>query len=372
MISEIRAGWRQLPVRLRDRRFWMVQALVLLVAIVHTGMEVNGAIHHERELYLLPISTYFVPVLYAALSFGVEGAVPTALWCVLLTAPNIYLFHHGQERIGVSVQLALLVLMGSVVAAKVDRERQVKLAAQAANRRLAETQHSLRAYIGMALRAQERERHRLARELHDETIQDLALIKMALHEVPSGPAGGTRLASIDQALQRSIDGIRRFCRALRPSVLDDLGLEPSLEWLLAELAARCPVRTALRVHGEPLRLEPEAELALFRIAQEALRNVERHAAAALVAVRLEYEHGGVRLEILDDGHGFDPATAATGSLGVTGMRERARLIGGTLQITSRAGATRVVLYLPRSPEPVPTLPAGDAGGSAAAASEPRR
>lgn len=344
MAFAIESQWRLFRDRLRDRRFWVVQALVFGISLIHTTLEARGALHNTPE-YLLPISTFFIPVLYAALSFGLEGAVPTALWCVLLSIPNVYLFHHGAERMGVAAQLTLLVVMGTVVALKVDRERRAKLAAQAANRRLADIQKSLESYIGMAMTAQEEERHRLARELHDETIQDLALVKTALEEIPQGP-DERPLQMINDALQRSIDGIRRFCRALRPSVLDDLGLVPALEWLLSDLGSRGGPCTRLKVHGETIRLEPEPELAIFRVAQEALHNVERHALADHVEVRLAFAPGGVCLEVVDDGRGFEPGPVREGSLGLAGMHERARLIGATLRVSSRPGSTRVTLEVP--------------------------
>lgn len=337
--------WRRAVERSRDPRFWAVQALVMGIALVHTSLEVRGTMHHASYLYLIPISTYFAPVLYAAMNFGVEGAVPTALWCILLTVPNVMFFHHGAERIGVAAQLTLLLLLGAVVASRVDRERRAKLAAEAANRHLAEIQKSLESYIGMALRAQEEERYRLARELHDETIQDLVVVKVALETLPKGAEQQSHLKAIDSALQRNIDGIRRFCRALRPSVLDDLGLIPALEWLLTEMGGRTDIHTTLKVEGKPSRLGPDPELAIFRIAQEALRNVERHSNASQVVVEFTYGQGGVRLEIFDNGGGFQYQHLAIGDggLGLLGMQERARLIGATLHISSESGSTRVRL-----------------------------
>lgn len=340
--------WHRSLVRSRDPKFWAVQVLVLGIALVHTSLELRGTMHHASYLYLLPISTYFAPVLYAAMNFGVEGALPTALWCILLTTPNIFIFHHGAERIGVAAQLTLLLVLGVVVARRVDSERQAKLAAEAANRNLAEIQKSLESYIGMALRAQEEERFRLARELHDETIQDLVVVKVALETLPSDVNQISHLKAIDNQLQRSIDGIRRFTRALRPSVLDDLGLIPGLEWLLSEMGGRSDIQTSLKVEGKPTRLGSDAELAIFRIAQEALRNVERHSGAIQVAVEFTYRQGGVRLEIQDDGKGFllQHLRRGEGGLGLVGMQERARLIGAMLQFFSEPGSTRVCLEMP--------------------------
>ena len=338
--------WRAFRQRLRDRRFWMVQLLVLAIAAAHTTIEAVGALHDTHDLYLLPVSIYFIPVLYAALNSGFEGALPTGLWCALLTAPNIIILHHGAERIGVLVQLAFLVLLGSMVAIRVDKERRAKLAAQDANRRLADTQASLKNYIGLALRSQEEERFRLSRELHDETVQELVVAKAALEDVPGAQGQRVRLDLVDAALQRCIDGIRRFCRALRPSVLDDLGLVPALEWLLSDLADRTGIRTALEEQGNGLRLNPEQELVIFRVAQEALHNIEHHAHASRVVVHLAYGPGPVFLEVVDDGCGFDPVHVRKGSLGLTGMQERASLIGAAFDISSRPGSTCVRLDLP--------------------------
>ena len=337
--------WSPLRERLHDRRFWMVQLLVLVIAAAHTMIETRGTLANAPHLYLLPVSVFFIPVLYAALNFGLEGALPTGLWCAFLTLPNIVILHSGAERIGVVVQLAFLVLLSTVVAIRVDKERGAKLLAEDANRRLADTQASLKSYIGLALRAQEEERFRLSRELHDETVQELIIAKTALEDVVGAPGQHARLQLVDAALQRSIDGIRRFCRALRPSVLDDLGLMPALDWLLSDLAGRSGIGMALEVEGDPLRLTPEHELVVFRVAQEALHNIERHAHASRVVIRLVYDLGRLSLEVFDDGCGFDPAHVRQGSLGLAGMQERASLIGAEFDVSSRPGATCVRLEL---------------------------
>jgi two-component system, NarL family, sensor histidine kinase DegS len=336
--------WRRFWERLHDRRFWVVQSLVLVIATAHTIIEGKGELQDTQDLYLVPL--YFIPVLYAALNFGFEGALPTGLWCLLLTLPHIIVVHHGAERIGVLAQLVFLVLLGSMVAIRIDKERRAKQAAEDANRRLAEVQGSLKSFIGLALRAQEEERSRLSRELHDETVQELVVAKAALENVPGGEDQHARLELVDSALQRCIDGIRRFCRALRPSVLDDLGLVPALDWSLADLADRTGIRTTLEEHGDRLRLDPEQELVIFRVAQEALHNIEHHAHAGQVVVRLTYDPGPLCIEVVDDGCGFDPAQDREGNLGLAGMQERASLIGAAFEVLSRPGETCVRLDLP--------------------------
>lgn len=337
--------WALLRERLHDWRFWMVQVLVLVIAAGHTMIETMGTLRDAPHLYLLPVSVFFIPVLYAALNFGLQGALPTGLWCALLTLPNVLILHSGVERIGVVVQLGFLVLLSAMVAIRVDEERRAKLSAEDANRRLADIQASLKNFIALALRAQEEERFRLSRELHDETVQELVVAKASLEDVFGAEGQHARLEAVNAALQRCIDGIRRLCRALRPSVLDDLGLVPALDWLLSEMGGRAGISMALEVEGDRLKLTPEQELVIFRVAQEALHNVERHAHARRVVVRLLYDPDRLCLEVVDDGCGFDPVSVRRGSLGLAGMQERASLIGAVLDVSSRPGASCVRLDL---------------------------
>jgi signal transduction histidine kinase len=321
-----------------------VQVLALAVAAIHLALETIGIANGVGPFFLLPVSLYVVPIMYAAFTFGFEGALATGLWCAVLTAPVVQ-FHSGEERIEIVVQLAFLLALGVIVAIRVDRERRAKLAAEDANRRLAESQASLKNFIGLGLRAQEEERFRVARELHDETVQELLVAKTALEHVLGAQDERARLEVVDAALQRSIDGIRRLCRALRPSVLDDLGLVPALDWLLSDLAGRTQIRIALEVVGDRLLLSSEQELVIFRVAQEALHNIERHAHASRVVVRLANDRGRRCLDVSDDGCGFDPARVRQGGVGLAGMQERARLIGAQLDVSSRHGSTRVRLDL---------------------------
>lgn len=342
-IDELGASLR---MRLREPRFWIVQGLVLAISAAHTAVEWHGFLRHEPSMYLLPISTYFIPVLYAALNFGVEGALPTGLLCVVLSIPNIVFFHSRDARFGVIVQLLLLVSLGVVVALHVDREKHAKQMAEQANTRLAQAQESLQAYVGIAMLAHEEERQRLSRELHDETIQDLVVVRGAVSDIVHGTAPNDRLAVITGELDKAISGIRRICRALRPSVLDDLGLVAALEGLVAETGSRAHVQAAISVVGEPIRFSAETELAIYRVVQEALHNIERHAHAKRAQVRLTFADAGVRVEIADDGRGFDPSRVPQDRLGLAGMRERARLIGGSLRIERGPGRTAIVLDMP--------------------------
>jgi signal transduction histidine kinase len=239
-----------------------------------------------------------------------------------------------------------------MVAARVDREQRAKENAETANRGLQAAQDTLRSYVQLAMRAQESERQRLSRELHDETIQELLVVRNSLRD-PAQP-GQTieqRISRIESSLDNSIDGIRRLCRALRPSILDDLGLLPAIEALTGEIRDRSHLDVPMMVSGTPVRLPDEAELAVYRVVQEALRNVQRHSSATRVTVELAYGADGTTASVLDNGRGFDPSRpVAADRLGLVGMRERARLVGGDVTMARADGLTRVTFRLPTPPE----------------------
>ena len=331
--------------RLRDPRFWVVQILVIAISAAHTLLESTHSLGLLPDLALLPVSTYFIPIVYAALNFGVEGAVPTAVWAGLLSVPQLIAWHGGTERIGVALQLVLLIAIGYVVARRVDAEKAAKERAEAARARLSEAQSALEDYVRLAINAQEEERKRLARELHDDTIQSLIVAKAginaALAEVPLA-ARRERLERVETTLEAAIDDVRRFSRDLRPALLDDLGLVSAVDSLLDELADRTGIDARLHTSGDPRRLDQRDELTLFRIVQEALTNAERYAEAGSIEVRIDFGDG-VRATVSDDGRGFDTSEAlrdhrSTRGLGLLGMRERAKLAGAALSITSDPSA----------------------------------
>lgn len=221
--------------------------------------------------------------------------------------------------------------------------------------RVKERTRELRTLLTKFVSAQEDERKRLARELHDETCQDLVALGMKLDAALAANTPTAAREGLQQARTlagRALTEIHRLIYDLRPSVLDDLGLFASVRWLAehhlrpAGIAFRCEVTEPDR------RLAPDQETVLFRAVQEALQNVARHSGAESVLLQIEPRGQGLQIEIEDDGHGFDPESVAepapTGrGLGLLGMRERLSLLGGSAQITSSPGAgTRVVLTVP--------------------------
>ena len=208
----------------------------------------------------------------------------------------------------------------------------------------------VRSEARLAQRAAEEERRRIARELHDEFGQaltglkfDLSWFGMKLTKSPA-PTGGTDLLNKVQAMSRSVDALLESVHAtaasLRPAMLDDLGLIPALECLATTFQHRTGARCAIDVAPEfaSIELPSEVSAALFRIAQELLTNVMRHAAASHVRMRLYQGDGGVTLEVTDNGKGITRERMTTpDSFGLRGMRERASLLGGHFHIVGTSG-----------------------------------
>ncbi|MCO6453482.1 MAG: hypothetical protein J5I90_22060 [Caldilineales bacterium] len=216
-------------------------------------------------------------------------------------------------------------------------------------------QQNLRSYIGAITTGQEEERKRLARELHDVTLQSLIALNQRAQLAQMGttsPEVSRVMADIQQLTGQSIADLRRFVRALRPIYLEDLGLATALEMLLKETGETTGMKTGFQQWGSPQRLPATCELALYRMAQEAVSNVIRHAEGQAVYIMLGFgEQSDVTLTIIDDGRGFtvpdNPAEfASAGHFGLLGLQERAELIGATLTITSeRQRGTEITIYL---------------------------
>jgi signal transduction histidine kinase len=240
---------------------------------------------------------------------------------------------------------------------------QAELAAMA--RTIHASQAGLHDYIGAITAAQEDERMRLARELHDDTIQELVALKQRLQlarKARREEGASPMLEELELLTEATIENVRRMTRALRPIYLEDLGLVTALEMLTRETSRPDALQVDFQKTGPEQRLSGEAELALYRIAQQALNNVVRHAQARHAVLQIEFVPAGVQLEVRDDGRGFQPPRqptdlASSGHFGLLGMRERADLIGARLEVLSEPGkGTHVVVRIPLGSSN-PTAPA---------------
>jgi two-component system, NarL family, sensor histidine kinase UhpB len=219
------------------------------------------------------------------------------------------------------------------------------------NRLLERIEEERRRSGTLAMRAQEEERRRLARDLHDEVNQALTAILLRLEALAqdSPVARVEEVNELKRLVNQAMDELLNLARQLRPSALDDHGLMPAIETQLKRFSARTGVEVSLDAEGDPDTLPEDVQTAVYRVLQEALANVSRHAGASAVAVEIEAEDERLELRVRDDGAGFDPvAVTRAGSdgpgagLGLSGMAERARLAGGELDVRSAPGGGTTV------------------------------
>lgn len=209
-----------------------------------------------------------------------------------------------------------------------------------------------RFYLQRVTMAQEEERKRIARELHDDTVQGLIALSRDLDLLGSKAKGlseqeKSQLDRLWQQTNGMIAGVRRLSQDLRPATLDRLGLLSSLEWLASNMKDYSSIDIEVITEGDERRLDPEIELVLFRIVQEALNNVWRHSKATTAQIIVTFEQRKIKITVRDNGRGFDVPErignlAKDGKLGLAGMQERVRLINGTVTVTSKPGKGTVV------------------------------
>jgi len=221
---------------------------------------------------------------------------------------------------------------------------------------LRRSQEELREVGAAAHAAIEQEKSRIARELHDELAQSLTALQMDVawckERIPEGqPAMGARLDRMEVLLEQTVAATRRIAADLRPLMLDDLGLLPAVEWLVESFTQRNGIPCELAVSSAELELPSATATAVFRIVQEALANVSKHAEASRVKVAIERDGSELTLSIRDNGAGFSlQSPRKPNSYGLLGLRERASLLGGATSITSTVGeGTHVEVRLPVTP-----------------------
>jgi signal transduction histidine kinase len=442
--GRIQGAVGRLRLPLTSWRFWVVQTGVLLVAFLD---EIVLDLLRFLPPFDIPRSTVtallLIPVIYAALNFGVYGAVGTALWATALMCPD-WLFIGGLTPANAWVEIGNLAILNGVaiiVGQRVESEGQARLRAEGAlrdsevaesrYRALFDEQHApvlvtdaagvvteanaaaafllgpdapgrllsdlvgtsvavmlagsvnrlpvgdrvfvpnartldvgtaerlvqivlvdlteeehrareQRAYAAHLLTVVEDERRTLAQDLHDDPVQTLIYLVRMLELLSDDPRLPQDLAPLvlrdGQLATEVVNALRTVIHGLRPPVLDDLGAVAALRQLVAEVRARHGIAIRLQVSGEQVRLSDQCELTVYRVAQEALSNVVRHAQATHTTVDLQFG-AQVVLTVTDDGRGI-PVTGIMGAgsgggLGLIGMRERVNLIGGSLEVRAR-------------------------------------
>jgi two-component system sensor histidine kinase DegS len=218
-------------------------------------------------------------------------------------------------------------------------------------------QENVRAYIQQITRVQEEERKRIARDLHDDVSPDIIILIQKLDNLTSNPR--LKLASLKEGLEglrdqaaRALQALRTTAQGLRPRILDDLGLVAALDWIAEELEKDQHIQAQVEASGLDRALPPEMQIVLFRIAQEALNNIRKHARATRVTITVKGEADHITMTVTDNGQGFKVPErvedmVSAGRLGLMGMHERARLLNGGLRITSAPGkGTELTVRLP--------------------------
>ena len=334
------------------------------LAIPSSLLAAAGLIAQQRRFRQAGLGQFGRDCLWAAVAFawyGLAGQIftqPSSLPPSDVVHQELFLAVFGfpvQILRGAAAIVASIFVIRFLRAFEVEQRRQIA-DLQAQRLRESERREALRGELyGRVVGAQEAERQRIARELHDETGQSLTAIGMGMHAVgaslTSDPEKASqRLRELEALVDRSLNELQRLIADLRPSHLDDLGLPAALRWYAGEVQGRTALKIGVEVFGEPRSLPGAVNTALFRIAQEALTNVVRHAGATTVRIRVRYGEDGINLHVGDDGRGFDPRPIGARerpAWGLLGIEERATLLGGSATIRSRPGdGTEVEVAVP--------------------------
>ncbi len=447
----------------RDRRFWAIQLLILTLVLGHLLLDLHPGWRPTGIPDYPTVGLFVLPVIYAALKFGLGGACASAAWGSLLMVPDLFVVDTHGDLWGDVTLLALTCTVAVAVGQRVEREllakrladeairahraaearfralfeaskaptlvadssgflREANPAAKAlfgprlgrrqlgelvgsavARRLLAQTPPKLLPVVGPqgdtrilrpistlvtdsggdpllqiilqdvtedterrrltesyaleVVHVQEEERRRIGQDIHDEPLQTLIYLLRRLEAIADNedlPSSQSHdIGAIREALVAVVLQLRQLADGLRPPVLDDLGLGASLRQLVAGFAERSPAEIRLQVIGSDADLGWDRRTDIYRIVQEALRNVERHANALHVKVEVAVSKRTVRMKIQDDGSGFDRTSLVPG-LGLRGMQERALLSNGRLEVESSPGhGTKVRALLPVGPARLP-------------------
>ncbi|MFX1552965.1 MAG: sensor histidine kinase [Promethearchaeota archaeon] len=289
---------------------------------------------------------FLAPIIYSAVFFSWRGALVISLLSlgvVLSIIVDIWSIRSVMTNI---IVLLLPLFIVSIATFELEWRRKER-------RISAEREEERRIYTSKLLDAQEEERQRIAQDLHDETIQTMLAIANSAETIVSDRnieseiernAAWIRDTSIGAA-----DRLREISLDLRPSVLSDLGLVPAMRWLADAVNAECDIKLRIIVNGVERNLSPRAEIILFRVVQEALNNIKRHSQANEAVVTLAFDAECLRITIEDNGRGFHlprklARLAAEGKLGLVGMEERIKSLGGTLKVHSKPGEGTILSF----------------------------
>jgi signal transduction histidine kinase len=333
--------WRSWNATLLRRAFTTVGLILLALTLTQAiWLIVDRPV--SSPLFLVAIA---VTAWICGLRYGIVSAVICGIVIDYFFFTPMFQFSGSRDEI---VRLIVFVFEGAVISWLVER---LRLAGETIRSKNLE----LRALTDHQQRLREEEQKRIAREVHDELGQSLTGLKMNMHllkgQVNARDSESSSVEkSIDDLMQltdSTITTVRRIASELRPSLLDDFGLVSAVEWQTQEFERRTSIPCSFASDCDSIDLGPDSNTAMYRVVQEALTNIARHADAASVSVDLATAASEVRISISDDGKGIDTSSRKAPSLGLIGMQERSRMIGGELHITgSPSKGTTVILTVP--------------------------
>ncbi len=325
--------------------FWIITAIMAVLTIIYYAWQdwfpwFWGFYFFEFKNDILG-SLFLIPFIYASLVFWWRASLLVWLLSAAVTLPRLIYYSPTPESLirNVTLPLAPLAVVLLIALELRWREKQRKI--------YAEREKERQIYMSQIFKAQEDERQRIAQELHDDATQELLVIanraqKLASGRIPTTPEAKEYGKSINEAVLRVSDGIRRLSRELRPDILDNVGLLSAIRWLTDRLNEEEMINASVVLKGIERDLTSELEVTIFRIVQEALNNVRRHSQATQVLVTVEFSPESVKIVVNDNGKGFildkTPSDLATeGKLGILGMQQRAKFINANFDICSQPG-----------------------------------
>lgn len=336
----------------RNFHFWSITFIILCLTFIYYYDTSSIGLFQQRWSWLWRLvifefnndlhgSLFFIPFIYAAIVFWWRGILITWLVTMAIIIPRIYYYAPNFNSLITNIFLLLVpLLIVSILAFQIKWRESEKKASQ-------EHEKERQAYMARIFSSQEEERKRISREIHDDTTQRLWILANSIRNLSVGKISsidreaGQELETIKDTVLNIAEDTKRLSLALRPGILDDLGLVPAIRWLVDQLNRDDSVQAKVSVEGQQHTLGQEVNNHLFRICQEALNNVRRHAEATKVDVKLIFSKDNIKMVIEDNGKGFSLKNADNfphqERIGLIGMQERAKLFNGNFQISSKPG-----------------------------------
>jgi signal transduction histidine kinase len=352
---------------LREPYFWAILFLQAIIGIIYYTLQ-----FHRIEIFQIsPLaqdlviweyihnligSLFYIPILISITLFWWRGTIVTWLLSMCILLPRLtYFYGDNLSRILLNIlNLAFPLLLLAFIAVEISWRNKERA-------QLAEREQERQNYLAEIFRAQERERAHLAREIHDDPIQRLTAIAINAKlltnndELTNLPATRKGIEALRDTVISVSQDLRRITLDLRPTVLDDLGLVPAIRWLVKGFQEDNGIDTQLEILGEEPPISRKYATNIFRIIQEALNNIRKHAKATRVNITLQYTDDLIEIIVQDNGIGFnlpktDGELTSQSKLGLLGMRQRAQILDGTIHFESeRRMGTRLTLQVRREP-----------------------